>query len=249
MRKFRRRLSRRSPRVAWFTPRTDGTAMDPTVSCWSDTDATFFPETSVSLPTIMISPIVTNVAQAELPGNDPTLNAHPLSEKWTIQRIVGSIHFNAEPFGTIGNPPVNAADIIIGSVLLHMGIVRMATVGDAFPIPRPSHNDSALSDWMWLHHQEMSTANIVCHTCHYQVLKPSDSTVVDGLEIQGPVSSAEVFGLPSLLDIPVNVKVKRRIEPEHGLWLVCTATVQPGFENNIAIAMRPFLRAIISKTV
>lgn len=249
-RRFRKFARRRRRRVAWFAPRLGPTSKDPTVSCWSDEDISLAPIGATTGPTRMIIPIVTEETQALSPDDDATLSKHPLTERLLVSRIRGSVHFIQGLTGNFPNTNQPASDLILGSVLVHVGICRVQTVGDAWPIPLPNPNDSCLADWLYLKHFSMSTDNAVCHVCHYEALKPSDSTTVGGLEIQAPITSAQLFGVPSMVDLEVDVKVKRNIEPEHGLWMVVSYEVgDPDLADNFLMTIRPFLRAIISKSV
>lgn len=244
------RRSRRRRRVVWFAPRTSDTMNDPTVSCWSDVAAPLFPVGSASSPRILVSPIVTNIAQAVSPSTDADLGSHPLSERWTIQRIRGQVLVDV-----INTQQVPSA---LDGVVIHLGIVRMATVGDAFPIPQPQRNDSCLSDWMWLHHEQSSAAVTVCENCQSTLV--TSGTIIDGSTTEtvnllstGPTGTAitgyDVFGRPNLIDIDVDVRVKRKIEPEHGLWLVVTAEVAPTAVDRVELSVHPYLRVLLSGSV
>lgn len=193
---------------------------------------------------------MTNIAQAVSPDTDADLGSHPLSERWTIQRIRGQVLIDA-----INTEQVQAA---LDGIVVHLGIVRMATVGDAFPIPQPQRNDSCLSDWMWLHHEQMSAASVACHDCQETLV--TSGTILSGGTTETvnllstgptgtPITGFQVFGRPNLIDIPVDVKVKRRIEPEHGLWLVVTAEVAPTAVDRVELSVHPFLRVLLSGSV
>lgn len=233
----------------WFAPRTAPTFDDPTVSCWSNVAGPLWPVGSASVPHILFSPIVTNIVQAVSPTADIDLNAHPVSEGWTVQRIRGQILIDAiaipDQFGNVTS---------WDGVVVHMGIVRVSAIGDAFGIPQPQLNEACLSDWLWLHKVQMSAAGVVCHNC------PVDETTTgtgdasgSGSDVSGdiahPVTGFQVFGAPNLVDVNVDVKVKRRITTEHGLFLVFTCETAFNAVDRVELSIRPQLRALLSKTV
>lgn len=243
----RRRFSRRSRRktkVVWFAPRTgvDGTD-GPAYSCWADIDALLKPVGAADTAhTIVISPIVTNVEQAITPDLYPdAMNSHPMPERWTIQRIRGQIL--ADCIQT------QSPSLSWDGAILHAGIIRTQTVGDNLVIPVPHLNDSCLSDWLWMTHIHMSAGQLVCHDC------PSTQTCCDNSNnsVVGSTGTAitgfQVFGRPNLIEIDVDVRVKRKVEPEHGIWLVMTAETAPTAVDRVDFTVRPMLRALLSRTV
>lgn len=238
-----RRRSRR--RTVWFAPRTDPDHKDPSVSCWADVGLGFYPIGATGTPRLVWSPIVTNIAQAVTPTVDADLNQHPLSERWTVQRIVGDIAFQAyelpDQFGTT---------LRWDGVDVHWGIYRGETIGDAFPLPRPDENFSCLGDWLHFDHFSMSTAEVVCHDCditYGSVTDAGNCATCPGTTSTG-ITGAQMFGVPNLVWRHVDVKVKRKILPEHGLWIVACATVGVGAEEFVELSWRPMCRVLLSST-
>lgn len=246
----RRRSRRRRPAVVWFAPRTESpNGGDWSQSCFADVAGPLWPTGSASSPIRLISPIVTNITQAISPTTDSDLNSHPISERWTIQRIVGQILVDViaipDQFGVVTS---------WDGVVIHAGIVRVNTIGDAFGIPRPDRNDSCLSDWMWMTHVQQSAAGVVCHNCPVnETMTGTGDASGSGYDVSGdiahPVTGYEVFGRGNLIEIPVDIKVKRRVEPEHGVWLSMTAETAPGAVDRVELSVRPMLRALLARTV
>jgi len=249
-RKMHGRRRRRHNRVTWFVPRTSDTLDFAENSCWSNEDSVFGPVGATVAPRQVTIPIVTNATQAVSPDVDPSLAQHPLSEGWLLNRIRGSLHFTAGLTGNFPNTNTPAADLIIGAAIIHVGICRVQTLGDNWVIPVPSLNESCLADWLYLHHFQIATDNAVCHVCNYEVRGNSNTDKVGGYEIQSAITSSQVFGRPSMVDIDVDVKVKRRITTEHGIWMVINAEIgDPDLSDNFLFQVRPLMRALISKTV
>lgn len=234
-RRFRSRGLRRKKRVVWFVPPVaDPPDDDGFVSCYSDAAAVVYPLGAGTSPTQFHSPIVWNIAQALSPLVDPGMKAHPTSERWTIERIVGDI--------LISPIVVDAAINLTGYFgwSSRMGIVRGVTLGDALVAPSPSLNDSANASWMWLHSVIGAWPSLACDQC---------TQIPDAAHPQIPISSSQVLGLPTSIVVPVDLKVKRTIRPEEHCTLCMDFGVPPGLENGLVFYVTPKLRALLSRTV
>lgn len=239
-RRFKSRRRRRT-RVVWFAPRTSTLNTDAFTSCFADEGVGFFPKGSTSSPRGIISPIIGNITQALSPDADPTLSEHPLAERWTVQRIVGDVAVQA-----VSTQQLQLAH---DGVDIHMGIYRSQSIGDAVLDYDPTQNQECLMDWLWMTHFSMSCAEITCHDCPVDETTNSQPPVETTGDIGSAVTGFQVFGVPSLTWTHVDVKVKRRVEPEHGLWLAVYATVGASAVDRVALSCEPKLRVLLSRTV
>lgn len=244
--KHRKSHSRRKRRTIWWTPPTGASSYnDPTNSCWADVGTGFFPVGSASAPAFGISPIITNLKQQLDPAEltDPEFAQHPVTERWRVERIVGSVAVQAI---STAQPQLYHDGIDV-----HMGIVRRTATHDAVSMVFPDPNDESLSDWLWLKHFSMSAAALVCHVCDgvdYGVSDGGNCSTCPGQNMTA-ISTATVFGVPALTWTDVDVRVRRNITTETGLWLVVRATVATTAVDRVALSWQPKLRALLSRSV
>jgi len=229
-RRWKRPWNRRVGRPGtWWAPSLDDASSTATSanSCWSEFVQSVGSSFDVTDNSVFI-PILWNLKQNEdddslaaLPaGVDPTPFLHrPMEEAWTIDRIVGELVLEA-----------NAPDSGVGEetiTLVHMGVVAEEATRDGFPKRSPQRNADCLQPWLWLHHQLITLAN------------PQEGGTGN--------SAADFYGVPSAVNIPIDIRVKRRIEPEMviNLWLDLD-TPLPRQTDEVLVAS--FLRCHIRKT-
>lgn len=245
----RRSHSRRKRRVIWWAPPTTPlgatTPMnDPTVSCFADVGVGFFPVGSMGSPTFGLSPIITNLKPQISPDElkYPEFSQHPSTERWRVERIVGDVAVQA--IGTA------QPSLFLDGIDIHMGIVRRTATHDAVSMVFPDANDECLADWLWMTHFSMSAASTVCHECPIEWDGTGDASGSGALGTAGHVVTPyEVFGTPALTWTHVDVRVKRNVRTEDGIWLVVRATVGAGAEDRVALSWQPKLRALLSRSV
>lgn len=236
-RRFQRRGFRRKSRVVWFTPR--GLAHNPesdsddlvpaSGTCYTPKSFQVNPNGASTGPTILDSPIVWNLEQSLYllnpdtgdPNIDPGMVAHPLSERWTIQRIVGQVVVAINPI------VVEVPNDIVGG-LFHWGIVRMSTLGSSVLTPSPRMPDTANESWLQLGRGVVAPGNI----------------------ISTGISSATALQIPTTVVVPIDVRVKRTVRPEETVSFVFEGELGGDADvNNFSFFVTPFLRALLSRTV
>lgn len=246
------RKSRRRP-TTWFVP---GFGSDPdfphwgSFSCWAD-EAVVITPTNILLPPgggLFHSPIVWNLEESIDPTVDARMLAHPLSERWRVERIVGQVYLATEH--NVLNPPDNST---FTGLLISMGILRTqtATDGTATLDVDPALNANASRPWLWLNHLTLADDHAYCFTCAGEKPCNDGNGCGEHASADGVYASAyEVFGYPTAAVVPIDVRVRRTIRPEDvlSLHISCIQTVQRDTQYcNLGII--PKLRCLLTRTV
>lgn len=251
MRKSRRRFPRgRKRRVVWFVPRTSGAAntADAAESCWAEVPSLLAPYNAVPAPpvTVLQIPLVWNLTESLDPTVTPSMTAHPLSERWRVERIVGQVLL-----ATQHNPSTNPS-IITGGIA-HLGIVRNTTIDDGIVDLNPADNANAGRSWLWLQHVLLADDHTACFPCPIDCIWHDDQGChheSEGANASYPLSASQIFGYPTARMIDVDVRVKRNIGPEDVLSLhVSFEQAVFGDTPVVELGVTPKLRVLLSRTV
>lgn len=205
----------------WFVPPVSQDNADPRQSCWSDDDIALGNEgNSGGLPSVLIMPLVWNLqggfdpdAIGIIDGSNPSrLKAHPFSDKFFIERIVGDIMLQGQHIDTGLNDCTPT-----GPIQVNMSLQQTAGLGDAVVIFDPEQNDDAVARRRIKEVRcFVAQSGIRCHDCAGQV-SGDDATFSTGI----PYS--QVFGVPTAKVLHIDWKrLKISVKPEMTLSLVVT---------------------------
>lgn len=225
----------------WFIPPVSDGSDDARFSCWADNDlAMVATDSGSSLPKLLICPIVWNVQESFPPGVmgafDNQFKAHPLAERWKIDRIVGDVMIQASHVTGVNDPGVG------GPMLVNFSFQDTGTISDSPVVFSPALNDSALGRRR-IHERRVfiSPDFVGCHTCDTED-ENGGKTGTTG----STIAAAQRFGVPTAKVVHFDLRPRAVVKPEMTLSMIVTCS--SAAPDNETLFILPKLKAWVSKS-